>query len=193
MADNVPGLVERARTGDSRAFEDLARLHKDRIFNYLLRMVGDRSEAEDLAQEAFLRAFRAMHRFRGGAAFQTWLYRIASNLAVDALRRRKREEARSVSLQEPIGTPDGEVVRELPDALLSPQQRAEQAELQAEVQRAIASLSPKLREVVVMFDLQGLTYEELAQITGVPLGTVKSRLFNARSQLRDRLRAYVQQ
>jgi len=192
MAENVPGLVERARTGDRRAFDDLARLHKDRIFNYLLRMVGDRSEAEDLAQEAFLRAFRALHRFRGGAAFPTWLYRIASNLAVDALRRRRREAARSVSLEEPIGTDEGDVSRELPDPLPDPPQRAEQAELQAEVQRAIAALSPKLREAVVMFDIQGLTYEEIAEVTGVPLGTVKSRLFNARSQLRDRLRTYVQ-
>ncbi len=193
MSDNVPGLVERARVGDLRAFEDLARLHKDRIFNFVLRMVGDRSEAEDLTQEVFLRAYHAMRRFRGGATFQTWLYRIAGNLAVDALRKRKREAGRSVSLQEPVATAEAELLRDVRDPAPAPEQVAQSTELQQEVRRAIASLSPKLRAVVVMFDIQGLSYEEIAEVIGIPVGTVKSRLFNARCQLRDRLTVYVQQ
>jgi len=187
----VSALVQRARGGDVEAFEQLIGPHLGRLYNYLARMVGDPSDAEDLTQDAILRAHRAIRSFRGGATFQTWLYRIATNIAVDALRRRGRHEAKVSSLDDPVQADQGPIAREVPDTQHDPQELAETAELSQQVQKAIEQLSPKLRAVVVLFDLQGLTYEEIADTLRLPLGTVKSRLFNARTRLRELLQPYV--
>ncbi|MFQ6133596.1 MAG: sigma-70 family RNA polymerase sigma factor [Armatimonadota bacterium] len=183
-------LVERAKQGDVGAFERLAARYQDRIFSYLCRMCGDPSEAEDLCQEVFVRAFVSIGRFRGAATFQSWLYRIATNMCVDALRRRRRAEGPPVSLDEPSPGGTRELARELAGGD-TPHDTAEVRELQDEVARAIQSLSEKLRPVVIMFDIQGLSYGEIAEALDCPLGTVKSRLFNARMQLRERLAKYV--
>ena len=190
-SNQVAALLQRARAGDAEAFEQLIEPHVGRLYNYLARMVGDPADAEDLTQDAILRVHRAIGSFRGGATFQTWLYRIATNIAVDALRRRARRSARVSSLDDPLQAEQGLVAREVRDTQRDPQQRAEASELTAEVQKAIDQLSPKLRAVVVLFDLQGLTYDEIAQALALPLGTVKSRLFNARSRLRELLEPYV--
>jgi RNA polymerase sigma-70 factor (ECF subfamily) len=192
MRGREQDLVAQARRGDSWAFEQLALLYKDRLYNYILRMVGDPTEAEDLAQEALLRAFVGLARFRGAASFSTWMYRIASNLCVDALRRRQRDETRRLELDAPMDSGDTEMAREVPDAGPTPDETLEARELQRNLEEAIAALSPKLREVVVLFDVVGVPYEQIAQIVGCPLGTVKSRLFNARMQLREALRPYVE-
>jgi len=190
-SNQVAALLERARAGDAEAFEQLIEPHVGRLYNYLARMVGDPFDAEDLTQEVILRAHRAIGSFRGGATFQTWLYRIATNIAVDALRRRGRRSARVSSLDDPLQAEEGAVARDVPDTQRDPQQLAEASELVEEVQKAISELSPKLRAVVVLFDLQGLTYEEISQALRLPLGTVKSRLFNARSRLKQILEPYV--
>jgi len=190
-SNQVAALLQRARTGDAEAFEQLIEPHVGRLYNYLARMVGDPADAEDLTQDAILRVHRAIGSFRGGATFQTWLYRIATNIAVDALRRRARRSARVSSLDDPLQAEQGLVAREVRDTRRDPQQLAEASELTAEVQKAIDQLSPKLRAVVMLFDLQGLTYDEIAQALALPLGTVKSRLFNARSRLRELLEPYV--
>ena len=190
-SNQVAALLQRARTGDAEAFEQLIEPHVGRLYNYLARMVGDPADAEDLTQDAILRVHRAIGSFRGGATFQTWLYRIATNIAVDALRRRARRSARVSSLDDPLQAEQGLVAREVRDTRRDPQQLAEASELTAEVLKAIDQLSPKLRAVVMLFDLQGLTYDEIAQALALPLGTVKSRLFNARSRLRELLEPYV--
>ncbi|MBM3499885.1 MAG: sigma-70 family RNA polymerase sigma factor [Armatimonadetes bacterium] len=187
----VATLVQRARAGDVVAFEQLVQPYLGRLYNYLARMVGDASDAEDLTQDAILRAHRAIGSFRGGATFQTWLYRIATNIAVDALRRRGRQKVKVTSLDDPLQSEEGLVPREVPDTQRDPLELAEAAELHGEVQQAIASLSPKLRAVVLLFDMQGMSYEEIAEALDLPLGTVKSRLFNARARLRERLAPYV--
>jgi RNA polymerase sigma-70 factor (ECF subfamily) len=187
------GLVERARQGEVRAFETLVQRYQDRIHNYVSRLCGDPLDAQDLTQEVFVRAFGAIRRFRGSAAFQTWLYRIATNMCVDTHRRRKRTEAEAFSLDAPVETDEGQIGRQIPDPSARPEEIAQTGELQREVLEAIRALSPKLRPVVILFDIQGLTYEEVADVLGCPVGTVKSRLFNARMQLRERLRRYVQQ
>ena len=192
MHGREPDLVARARKGDRRAFEQLALLYKDRLYNYILRMVGDATETEDLTQEVFLRAFLGVERFRGTAAFSTWLYRIASNICVDALRRRQREESHTYNLHTTMDDGDAEVTRDIPDDGLTPEQALANGELRREMQEAINSLSVKLREVVVLYDVMGVSYEEISQIVGCPLGTVKSRLFNARMQLREMLRPYIE-
>lgn len=194
MSDNqVSALLQRAQAGDAAAFERLVEPHLPRMYNYIARMTGDPAEAEDLTQDAILRAHRALGSFRGGATFQTWLYRIATNICVDALRRQRRQGARTYSLDDPLDLEQGQITRDVADRANDPQELAEADELRDEVTRAISELSPKLRAVVVLFDLQGLSYEEIAQTLRLPLGTVKSRLFNARARLRELLRPYIEE
>jgi RNA polymerase sigma-70 factor (ECF subfamily) len=193
MSDNqVAALVQRARAGDAAAFEQLVQPHIPRMYNYIARMTGDPAEAEDLTQDAILRAHRAMGSFRGGATFQTWLYRIATNICVDALRRQRRRGGRISSLDDPLAADEGQITREVADRTADPQELAQVEELRQEVIRAISQLSTKLRSVVILFDLHGLTYEEIARTLNLPLGTVKSRLFNARARLRELLIPYVE-
>ena len=180
-------LVERARAGDDRAFEALVDAYKDRIFVYVSRMLPDAAEAEDITQETFVRAYQSLRGFRGASSFQTWLYRIASNLVIDSVRRHRRREEGVISLDAPLDTEEGELSRELADLRRGPEEEATGAAVQKEVRAAIAKISPKLRAVLVMYDIQGMSYQEIAQILGCPLGTVKSRLFNARMQLRELL------
>jgi len=183
----VEALVERSRRGDTQAFDQLVGFYKDRVCNYVARMVHDPVEAEDIAQEAFVKAYRNLPSFRGASSFQTWLYRIASNLTIDAVRRRRRRD-NTFSLDAPVDSEEGQMARELEDTSLpGPVGDLETAELQGQVHEAIQQLSPKLRSVVVLYELQGLSYEEIAEILGCPLGTVKSRLFNARMELKGKL------
>ena len=182
-------LVNRARSGDDGAFEMLVKYYQDRIYNHVARMVHDPSEAEDVAQETFVRAYQALSHFRGEASFQTWLYRIASNLAIDASRRRKLRQWQTVSLDEPIEDEESPLARDLADGgSRTPGDELASGALRDHVWSALAELSDKLRPLVILYDLQGLSYREIAQLLGCPLGTVKSRLFNARYQLRDKLR-----
>ena len=184
-------LVERARKGDRTAFGQLVDEYKDKIYNYVSRMLNDPYEAEDVTQEAFLRAYRSLSRFRGASSFHTWLYRIASNLAIDVVRKRKRQEP-TFSLDEPLESDDGEYEREIPDETGSPEDRTSTRETRVAVRRAIMDLPDKLRDVMILYELQGETYEDIADILDVPLGTVKSRLFNARNRLKDSLEALVE-
>ncbi|MEA3402610.1 MAG: sigma-70 family RNA polymerase sigma factor [Armatimonadota bacterium] len=186
----VEQLVERAKTGDRRAFGRLVDEYKDKIYNYVARMLNDPYEAEDVTQEAFLRAFRSLPRFRGASSFHTWLYRIASNLAIDVVRRRKRQEP-TFSLDEPLEGEDGEYDREIPDETGGPEEASTTRETRVAVRRAIMDLPEKLRDVMILYELQGETYEDIAEILDVPLGTVKSRLFNARNRLKDELEELV--
>jgi len=187
---SVEELVELAKQGQTSAFDRLVDLYQDRLYSYAARMVHDPVEAEDIAQEAFVRAYRSLPSFRGASSFQTWLYRIASNLTIDATRRHRREN--TVSLEAPADTEEGPVAREQEDAATAgPASSVETRELQREVHRAIGQLSPKLRSVVVLYDLQGLSYEEIADILGCPLGTVKSRLYNARMELKQKLQGIL--
>lgn len=187
----IERLVERARRGDRAAFGQLVDEYKDKIYNYVARMLNDPYEAEDVTQEAFLRAYRSLPRFRGASSFHTWLYRIASNLAIDVVRKRKRSEP-TYSLDEPLESDDGEYEREIPDDTGGPEARTSTRETRVAVRRAIMELPEKLRDVMILYELQGETYEDIAEILDVPLGTVKSRLFNARNRLKDSLQELVE-
>jgi RNA polymerase sigma-70 factor (ECF subfamily) len=184
-------LVERARQGDRAAFGQLVDEYKDKIYNYVARMLNDPYEAEDVTQEAFLRAYKSLPRFRGASSFHTWLYRIASNLAIDVVRKRKRQDP-TFSLDEPLESDDGEYERELPDETGGPEDRTSTRETRVAVRRAIMDLPEKLRDVMILYELQGETYEDIAGILDVPLGTVKSRLFNARNRLKESLEDLVE-
>ncbi|MCX7599295.1 MAG: sigma-70 family RNA polymerase sigma factor [Armatimonadetes bacterium] len=181
-------LVQRAQAGEREAFGDLVEAHADRIYTYLLHLVGDREEAEDLAQETFVRAWESLDRFRGGAAFSTWLYRIATNLAIDAIRRRQRRGPIQ-SIDAPVQTDDGELDRQVAGQVPAPDEDLFRQELQRAVWESIRELPPKLQPVLVLYDFEQLSYEDISRVLLIPLGTVKSRLFHARQQLKRLLSA----
>ncbi len=187
----VARLVEAAKAGDQAAFGTLVEAYQDRIYGYLSRMLSDPTEAEDVAQETFVRAYRSLGRFRGASSFHTWLYRIASNLAIDVARKRKRQDGAAYSLDAPMEIGDDEYGREIPDDTNAPEDISEQREVQQTVRRAMGELPEKLRDVIVLYELQGESYEDIAESLDVPLGTVKSRLFNARGQLKEKLQGMV--
>jgi RNA polymerase sigma-70 factor (ECF subfamily) len=186
VVDPDAELVERWQSGDPDAFEALVRRHERRVFNLLFRMLGNRQEAEDVAQEAFLSLHRSGHRFRREARFSTFVYRVAANAALNRRRslgrRRAREEALAEQQQAGI---------ELPSAPRDPEDAASGAEAQAHVQAALLELSPDLRAAVVLYDIEGQSYGDIAAALDIPEGTVKSRIHRARSALRERLRGFV--
>ncbi len=186
-----PSVPLDKRISIERTFAGLVQEHKNRIYGYVCRLTNDSPDAEDLTQEVFIRAYQSMHAFRHDAAVDTWLYRIATNLVIDRFRREKRAPqwvpvAPSADEDEPEW--------ELPSTSREgdPQASAQLTELQRQVQKAVYSLPTKLRAVVVLHDMEGLSYEEVAQAVGCPVGTVKSRLFNARLMLRRKLHLYVE-
>lgn len=178
-------LIRRARDGDAPAFGMLVESYERRVFNLAYRMCGNREDAADLAQEALVRAFRAMRRFREQAQFSTWLYRIVVNVCLDYQRSRMRHP--TVSLDEPVSGHDGDIPRQVVSEDPDPAVQYERAEIQAAVHRAIGRLAADHRAVVIMRDIQGMAYEEIADVLGVALGTVKSRLNRARMALKEEL------
>lgn len=178
-------LIERWRDGDQRAFEDLVGRYEKKVYNLAYRMSGNADDASDLAQEAFVRVYTALPSFRGQSSFATWLYRIATNVCLDELRRRGRQPV--LSLDQPVAMDEGQVVRQTVDPSTGPLEELERGEVQAAVQRGISSLQPEHRAVIVLRDLQGLSYDEIAEALECSLGTVKSRLNRARLALRERL------
>lgn len=170
-------LVRAAANGDQEAFAQLVRLHENKVYHLALRLCGTPEDAMDVAQEAFLAAWRALPDFRGEAGFATWLYRLTSNAAIDHLRKTKKQQG-EVSLD------DDESRLELPDDAPGPQEVAEGGELRSAVAAGLRQLGEDHRQVLVLRELQQLSYDEIADTLGLDLGTVKSRLSRARSALR---------
>jgi len=184
----------RERTEEARRdFEKLLDRYEAKIFNAIYRLVGDYEEARDLTQETFIQAFKALPTFRGESQIYTWLYRIAVNRSKNRLKQMQRwNQMVSDSLDHPALTEEGEVAREVPDWTHAPERVLERKELQQVVQREISQLPQDFKEVVVLRDLQGLSYKEMAEVIGISLEAVKSRLFRARALLRERLRPYLE-
>jgi RNA polymerase sigma-70 factor (ECF subfamily) len=181
--------LQKSAANLERTFEGLVQEYKHRIHGYVCRLTNDSPDAEDITQEVFIRAYQSMHAFRHDAAVDTWLYRIATNLVIDRFRR-----ARRAPQMVPVVAEVDDALQELPTTSREsdPQATAQLTELQKQVQKAIHSLPTKLRTVVVLHDMEGLSYEEVAQAAGCPVGTVKSRLFNARLLLRRKLQHYME-
>lgn len=177
-------LIAQSSTGDVSAFNILVERYQGAVYNLCLRVLGSQQAAEDATQEAFISAYRSLERFRGGM-FRAWLFRIATNACYDELRRRRARP--SVSLDEPPG--DDERTRDVPDTAATPDEQAERRELAGVLQGALAELPADQRVVIILCDVQGLDYLEISQVTGVSLGTVKSRISRARSRLRVLLMA----
>lgn len=176
-AGDASRFLDRLRAGEAAAFEELVMTYQHRVFGVALRMLGSAAEAEEVAQEAFVRAHRALGDFRGDAKLSTWLYAITSRLCLNRLASGERRLARQGE----------ETLLRLADSTPRPDAALERNELEAALGRAIAELPEDRRIVVVLRDLEGLSYEEIAQALDLELGTVRSRLHRARADLRDKL------
>jgi RNA polymerase sigma-70 factor (ECF subfamily) len=179
-------LVEAGQRGDVEAFNQLVRLHEGRIYNLCYRMLGDVDAAADATQDAFLSAFRNLRSFRGGS-FRSWLTRIATNTCYDVLRAQKRRPSTSLNIM--IDAEDTVTAFDPPDHGEAPDDFALRRELGTAIQHGLSLLPDDQRIVVILCDIQGMAYEEIAQITDTSLGTVKSRLSRGRARLRDYLKA----
>ncbi len=185
-------LVERSLDGDLAGFEKLVARYQNKIMGYVGRMTnGDREEAEDITQEAFIKAYRNLDSFRGQASFSTWLYKIATNLCIDRARTRKRRPQQAYSLDEPFDKEEDSGGREIADLRFEPSKGVERDELRTLVRQTVSEMPEKQRQVLIMCDLQGMAYENIAETLDIPLGTVKSRIFHARADLARRLKPYM--
>jgi len=179
-------LVNRWKDGDEGAFEELVKRHEQRVFRLLMRMMGTREEAEDVAQETFLSLHRHGRRFRAESRFSTFVYRVAANAALNRRRSLGRSRARIEKLK--VRTEAGD---DLPVAPRNPEDATAGAELTARVREALQQLSPSLRMPVILYDIEGLSYGEIAKVLGIAEGTVKSRIHRARKALRDELKSVL--
>jgi len=179
-------LVERVQQGDKKAFELLVVKYHRKIIRLISRLVRDPAEVEDVAQDAFIKAYRALPQFRGESAFYTWLYRIAVNTAKNYLATQgRRPEANSdIDAEEAETFADGEQLRDIntPESMLHTRQVADT------VNRAMEALPEELRTAITLREIEGLSYEEIAEAMGCPIGTVRSRIFRAREAIAEKLR-----
>ncbi|MBV6503941.1 MAG: ECF RNA polymerase sigma factor SigW [Fimbriimonadales bacterium] len=181
-------LIDRCRNRDAEAFGLLVDRYQTRVFGYVRRMVGSAEDAEDIAQEVFVRAFQNIGRFDGRASLTTWLFKIASNLCIDRSRRKGRrpEEAPLASVEDP------ESGAKASDPRWDPETHLVALEMEDAVEGAISQLSDKLRSVLLLHDIEEMSYDEIASALKIPVGTVKSRLFLARGHLQEALRGFIE-
>ena len=175
-------LIARFQDGDNYAFDQIVRRYKDQLLNFVYRFICDLTEAEDIVQETFFRVYRHKHYYKEVAKFSTWIYTIASNLAKTEIRRRRRRKFFSIN---------DETYKEremkISDKINDPEQNVNSTVTENVIQKAINKLSPKFRQVIILRDIQGFSYEEISMIIHVPLGTVKSRVNRARLKLQEDL------
>jgi RNA polymerase sigma-70 factor (ECF subfamily) len=182
-------LVKRARRGDLTAYDDLVRRYQERIYATVYHMTSNHEDANDLAQEAFIKGFQALRSFRGGSSFYTWVYRIAVNKTINFLKQRKGRSHMSLNDLDFNAEHDPDLVALVSDK--TPRREAGLNELQEKLNEALLKLSEPHRLVVTLHDVQGLAHEEIAEIMECNIGTVRSRLFYARQQLQSYLSDYL--
>ena len=180
-------LIRRAQQGDNSAFEQLLLAHQKKVYNLCLRMAANPDDALDLSQEAFIKAWRALGQYQFEVSFSTWLFRLTSNVCIDFLRQKKRRQ--ETSLTENYDDSDEGAELSLPDCAPLPEQQAITNETKIELARAMGQLAPDHREILQLRVVEDLPYEQIADILGVRVGTVKSRLARARLSLRKILKA----
>jgi len=188
MRDEETEVIKRALSGDQEAYSRILRSYRDAVFGLVYRMIRDREEANDITQETFIRAFKSLRYYRPKYALSTWLFRIATNRCIDHLRKRK---IRTVSLDQGMETKTGELRREIPDTSTRPDEIFFQKRRMISIERAIDSLPLKYREVILLKHKEDRSYEEIAQILNLPLGTVKVRIFRARELLKKKLKSLL--
>ncbi len=175
-------LIERFQKGDLYAYDLIVKRYKDQLLNFVYRFVGNQEEAEDIVQETFLRVYRKRHAYKRVAKFSTWIYTIAGNLSRTELRRRKRRKLFSIT---DLGYEDRDY--EISDEDFNPENQVDGVIKEEIIQKEIDQLSPKFRQVIILRDVQELSYEEISKIIRVPIGTVKSRVNRGRLKLQGKL------
>ncbi|MCT4619873.1 MAG: sigma-70 family RNA polymerase sigma factor [Marinisporobacter sp.] len=178
----IKELIYKSQQGDIESFETLIKEHEKLAFNIAYRMLGNIEDAKDATQDAFIKAYKALHKFKGESIFSTWLYKIVTNTCLDLLRKRKSQKTCSYDRQ--IDTEDGNIIRELPDEDNIPEDIVAKKERQRNIQKAINSLSENHKIVIVLRDIKGFSYEEMSKILNCSEGTIKSRISRARQALR---------
>lgn len=180
---NEDFLIKKAKKGDSAAFSALMEQHFAMIYNLALRMSGNPDDASDLTQEVMIKLFKNIGAFEGKSKFSTWVYRVASNTCLDELRKIKRKK--TVSLDAEYETEDGSVGYEAEDTASTPDVSAERSELKTIVAKAVSRLGEEYRTAVILRDINGLSYTEIAEVIGCSVGTVKSRISRGRANLKE--------
>ncbi len=185
-------IVRAFQGGDGAVFDELVLKHQHKLFNLCYRLMGDYQDANDAAQETFMKVYRSLKKFRFESAFSTWLYRIAVNICKNKLKSLAyRQKKRTISLDNPGSPGNGAPPMEIHDQTHSPAEELETKQRMRAIQEAINMLPPEQKEMVTLRDIHGFSYEEIVEITGTALGTVKSRLARARLDLRKRLRSVM--
>ena len=180
--DEELNIINRVRGGDTEAFEQLVLEHQNKVYSLALRMLGNEEDARDMAQEAFVRAYTSLAGFRGDSKFSVWLYRLTSNICIDFLRSRQRHQTVSLTYD----TEDSEGGQlEIPDERFTPEAGLERSELRSAVLRGLDSLSPEFRNILLLREIDGLSYGEISRALDLEEGTVKSRIFRARKKLTE--------
>jgi len=182
-------LVRRARQGDLQAYDDLIRMYQERIYATIYHMTANHEDANDLAQETFIKGFHALKSFKGGSSFYTWVYRIAVNKTINFLKQRRHKTAMSLDDLDFNAEHDPDLVAFISEK--TPRREVNLAELQEKLNEALQRLSEPHRLVVTLHDVQGMSHEEIAKIMDCNVGTVRSRLFYARQQLQAHLSDYL--
>ena len=173
-------IINAVLDGDVNAYEHLVKAYEKNVYNLALRMTGNSEDAYDMSQEAFIKAYNSLHSFRGDSKFSVWLYRIVSNVCLDFLRSRNRKATVSLSMENDDGE---EVELDIADEASSPQLLLDRSLTRDAVRRGLQSLPPDHREILLLREIQGLSYDEIASALGLEVGTVKSRIFRARKKL----------
>ncbi len=182
-------LVKRAQRGDLKAYDELVKRYQQRIYATLYHMTGNHEDANDLAQDAFIKAYAALKSFKGGSSFYTWLYRIAVNKTINFLKQRKNKYHLSLNDIDFNAEHDPDLMALISDK--TPTRDVALAELQKKLNEALIKLSEPHRMVIVLHDVQGLSHDEIGEIMGCNIGTVRSRLFYARQQMQGHLTEYL--
>lgn len=185
QAERDAVLVERLKEGDSKALDQLFRRHRDAAYGIAFRLVGSREDALDVVQESFIHVMRGIQAFRGQSSFRTWLYRIVTHAALDYRRWRSHRRAESLDAEtalEPAATGPGQQ---------TPQEEAAERDLRKAIDKALVNISEKNRAALVLYALEGMSYKEVADVLGISIGTVMSRIFNARQRLRELLASEI--
>jgi RNA polymerase sigma factor (sigma-70 family) len=178
-------LIEKALKGDQMAYRGLVEKHQGSVYHVIFRIVRDKELASDLVQDTFMKAFSSLKTYRSEFRFSTWLYKIAANASIDFIRKKR---IKALSLDNPINTEDGQVTIDIPDNRHHPEEEMVRRERASSIDEAIGALPNKYRQVIIARHQEEKSYEEIADELGVPVGTIKARIFRARELLKKRLR-----
>ncbi|MDL4841255.1 RNA polymerase sigma factor SigW [Aquibacillus rhizosphaerae] len=185
METKIKEIIKQVKKGDQSAFEDVVTFYQNKVYQICFRVIGNAHEAEDLAQETFIRAYVNIHSFDDKRKFSTWLYRIATNISIDRIRKKKPDYFLDAEVK---GTDGLDMYSQLPAEQLLPEEEVESLELQSYIQQEIMQLPTKYRSVIALRFVDELSLAEISEILSIPVGTVKTRIHRGREALRKRLR-----